>query len=103
MAFATISSLSLWPTFLEIIRCLVGVVDAMSNLLSLRLQCQKPTSHFLITDTRFPDLIEAEVWKNNDELGAAEYLEKYSTWIHHKHCDKLIFVFHVLPFHWLPA
>ncbi len=77
-----------------------GVVDAMSNLLSLRLQCQKPTSHFLITDTRFPDLIEAEVWKNNDELGAAEYLEKYSTWIRHKHCDKLIFVFHVPPFHW---
>lgn len=29
-----------------------------------------------------------------------EYLEKYSTWICHKHCNKLIFVFHVPPFHW---
>lgn len=37
------------------------VVDALLNLLSLRLQHKKSTSPFLIADTQFPDCIEDEV------------------------------------------
>lgn len=77
-----------------------GVVDAMLNLLSLQIQNKTSRPHFLIADTLFPDCIEAEAWKKTDELGAAKYLDKYSIWICQNHCDRLIFVFHVPPFHW---
>lgn len=57
-----------------------GIVDALLNLLSLRLQHLGLTSHFLITSTEFSNSIEWEAWKDDGGLGSKDYLDKYGTW-----------------------